>query len=264
MVLTYKCFACETHTFTSKEELIKHITGYHNIPLSNDIFKEPQEQINHDSADVAMEVDSETTGSVQYLNVLEGYEVHDERDVENSAPEDDETSYLNDGESVPAIKPSVNFAPMNDMSIVKGIAYTVCVVHAANYNKNIPEFIQENDLLFPLGSTLVNGVPKHGRNRAQPTAWIDRNSENGGAVYTPLTEAQRNDYSIIASHRFRLNSPYPNTVCSAKRCQETITWRSAGVVKRQAKLGSTITAAYLKNVKTCFECRSMSVKGGQA
>ncbi|KAF9125832.1 hypothetical protein BGW39_007116 [Mortierella sp. 14UC] len=247
MAVTYRCFACETLTFTSKEELVSHIIGYHNIPKSNDLFMEPREQqINPEgSADVAMEVENDAAGPVQVTANAMEEAVYDENDIEDGASEDGDPSDLNDGEAAPATKPSVNFASTNDI-------------------KNIPEFMQEDDLLFPMGSTLEKGVAKNGRNRAQPIAWIDRNPENGGAIYTALTEAQRNDYKILASHRFRLNSPYPNTACSAEGCQEKITWRSAGVLKRKAKVGSSITAAYLKNVRTCFECRSMGMGGGQA
>jgi hypothetical protein len=44
--------------------------------------------------------------------------------------------------------------------VVPGIANTVCVVHAANQDKSLPEYTQEDDILFPVGTILVKGIAK--------------------------------------------------------------------------------------------------------
>ncbi|KAG0379885.1 hypothetical protein BGX24_011208 [Mortierella sp. AD032] len=299
MAMIYECFVCEISYYT-KGELVQHMIRYHNIPEDSSIFTEAQEQQEQrlkqeeeDRADVAMGMDidieaapapvKETDGGIKeesksdeddpdYVaseDTSDGgkgdAEEHDDDTSIYSAGNEAHTSAFEEDESSnkpiqPATKESVKFAPLNGMADAGGIAFTVCVVYAANPMKNIPEYLQEENILFPPGSTLVNGIAKDGYKRTQPIAWIDTTTNSDGTynyTYTPMTPSQLNDYKILASHRLRLNSPYPNTVCSTQGCNDKITWRTAGVLKRKAKAGGTVTAAYLKNVKTCLYCRDM-------
>ncbi|KAG0273175.1 hypothetical protein BGZ95_010999 [Linnemannia exigua] len=294
----YECFACE-RPYNTKEELVKHIVEYHNIPRNSNIFMESQEQQEQqlkkeeDCADVAMgmDIDTETapapkkeagsklgegsTGDEDGPDFVASADISDGDEGDSDEYDDDASHYSvgNEADTLAfekdessnkttqtATRQSVKFAPLNGMADTGGIPFTVCVVHAANPMKNIPEYFQEENILFPPGSTLVSSIVKDGYKRAQPIAWIDTITNSDGTynyTYTPMTPSQLKDYKILASHRLRLNSPYPNTVCSTQGCNDKITWRTAGVFKRKVNAGGTVTAAYLKNVKTCLNCRGM-------
>ncbi|KAF9098741.1 hypothetical protein BGX29_007463 [Mortierella sp. GBA35] len=289
---TYLCFFCETESFETRADLVKHFYGYHNYkyPSNATTTITAEEELQQASySDVAMESANEAADAEHDDGDAEDPKTEDEGKTGNEGKTEDETedmcksgseyfgsdmdNRMTDGDDsgVEGDADADSETDQEDEEVEKGkrkrkvrftvarksakkdklldaIAYTICVVYADSPTKRIAEYIQEDDILFPKGSIIIDGFvkDKHGRRRAQPIAWVEGGEE--------FTEAQLTAYKILADHKFRINSPFMNAVCSTRGCKEKINWRTVGVLKRKLKGGRT--SANLKSSSTCLQCRS--------
>ncbi|KAF9542675.1 hypothetical protein EC957_001730 [Mortierella hygrophila] len=232
--MTFSCNWC-SKLYKTTRGLKKHLEGHHN-----EIAAAAERTTEHpdSSADVNMESDKNAMD--------ESDECEENNGVVSDIYEDQDESI-----ATGRTRRSTRLVPKNAI----GIAYTVCVVHAANSFKGLSEYKDEVDILFPTNAILVNGVVKtpDGRRRAEPTHWVTNTHK-----ITPFTKYQLRNYKILVDHRFRLNSPFPNRVCATKGCGTAITWRTAGVLRRKVNANkSDQTMAYLKSVSLCLKCSGL-------
>ncbi|KAG0285304.1 hypothetical protein BGZ96_010424 [Linnemannia gamsii] len=225
--------------------LNKHWAKLHMPAFASAVAANKMMRKMDNNSDVAMESEHEADGTGDDEEVKDGDAMEESYEGDENDGDDSDVEQDEDVVAKPVIRRFSNG--------VRGVANTVCVVHAANQNKGLSEYTQEEDILFPVGTILIKGIAKtyDGRRRAQPIAWID-----GPDKLTPFTATQLRHYKLIVDHRFRLNSSFSNKVCATRECKERITWRAAGVIRRKInRTKSTVTMAYLKSATKCFQCR---------
>ncbi|KAF8946132.1 hypothetical protein BGZ47_001202 [Haplosporangium gracile] len=232
--MTFSCIWCPK-VYKTTGGLDRHLQGYHNLSAS--VASNMIEQ-QEGTADVDMEIDEDAMGE----------------SAENGGDDGDDSDFeqdMDDGIPTGSTEPATRQLPEN----VSGIAYTVCVVYAADPQKGLPEYKHKVDILFPTGTEVVKGIVKFidGGGRAKPTHWVD--STNDLKLFT---YSQRRDYNILVNHRLRVNSPFPYRICATENCTAKITWRTAGVLKKKFNANrSNLTMVYLKSVRYCSQCNGL-------
>ncbi|KAF9155894.1 hypothetical protein BG015_008143 [Linnemannia schmuckeri] len=232
--MTFSCSWCQK-VYKTTGGLYRHLQGYHNLLASVARNMIGQQE---GTADVDMEIDEAAMDE----SAEDGEDDGDDSDFEQVA---------DDGISTGSTEPATRQLP--DDAI--GVAYTVCVVYAADLRKGLPEYMHKVDILFPTGTEMVKGIIKFidGGGRAKPTHWVD--STNDLKLFT---YSQRRDYNVLVNHRLRLNSPFPNRICATENCTAVISWRTAGVLKKKFNANkSNLTMAYLKSVRYCLQCSGL-------
>ncbi|KAF9365945.1 hypothetical protein BGX34_007304 [Mortierella sp. NVP85] len=140
-------------------------------------------------------------------------------------------------EAAPSPSPRISVPPPVAVSGIPD-AFTVTVLHTASLVDDIPDLLHSEDILFPSGSQVVDGVVQVGGEPAIPLGWVDTSAA--------LTMMQKSNYRKILEHMCVIHSPlHEGKVCS--ECPSPITWREVMLSERKDRL-------YLSSNSMCQKC----------
>ncbi|KAF9090916.1 hypothetical protein BGX27_002116, partial [Mortierella sp. AM989] len=127
-------------------------------------------------------------------------------------------------------------------------AFKVTVRHNESLVDRIPAQLHEENLLFPVGSSVDGNFVKVAGKVAMPLAWLDN--------FSKLTKSQENNYERILKAEYIIASPLrPGKVCIGNECDISITWRNVGL---HAKTGHLY---FVGNSGLCNRCANKAQVG---
>ncbi|KAK3820104.1 MAG: hypothetical protein J3Q66DRAFT_428923 [Benniella sp.] len=124
-------------------------------------------------------------------------------------------------------------------------AFRVTVWHKGSPVLGLEAHLHSEELIFPAGSSVVNGVVQCAGEIATPLAWLDD--------LVDLTGMQKTSYIHIVKHDYRIDSPFQGKSCIGEGCDSQLSWRNSQVQESKGRL-------YVYSSDTCYRCH-VSGKG---
>ncbi|KAF9116426.1 hypothetical protein BGW39_002745, partial [Mortierella sp. 14UC] len=123
----------------------------------------------------------------------------------------------------------VDTMPLPEPIAGRPYAFKIAVRHKESLVLGIPVRLQKEDILFPVGSSVVGSVVQNAGEVADPLAWLDN--------FEPLSIAQKGTYAKIVGREYKINSPFQEgKSCLGAECGSAMSWRNVDLVDTDGKL----------------------------
>ncbi|KAF9089653.1 hypothetical protein BGX27_002430 [Mortierella sp. AM989] len=119
-------------------------------------------------------------------------------------------------------------------------AFEITVVHAPSRGPDTLFQLHTENIVFPRGASVVDGVVQIAGKPSSPLAWLDN--------FTPLSAQQKSNYFKHLDLNYQLGTALDaGRVCNGDECTSPITWRNV-------LLGAGKKAGYFHSKKLCSRC----------